>query len=243
MNHYIRLPLEGTFNTRDIGGYACADGHVTKFGAFLRSDDLSNLTERDFNTLHSYGLVAVIDLRGPSELAYLPSPCQKRDGIEYINVSLMKEAIGTPADITRTVTDFPEDYLKSAYLGMLEGSKPEIAEVFRFIANCKPGCVLFNCTAGKDRTGITAALLLGLAGVSKIDILVNYLVTQTYLQENKRMQSELSNIPVGLRYSRLEYMEPALELISTKYGGFKDYLLSTGLSDNELTSVRSRFIE
>ena len=61
---YVRLPLEGTKNTRDLGGYPTKDNKVTKFHVFIRSDRLTDITDKDNKFLKNYGITDIIDLRG-----------------------------------------------------------------------------------------------------------------------------------------------------------------------------------
>ena len=234
---YTRLPLEGAYNVRELGGQPCPGG-ATNFGAFLRGDDLSHLTETDIAFLLEYGLVAVIDLRSAGELAVAKDPFAQDARVNYANISFMGENVSTAA------ADIPmeENYLQQAYLGMLETAQAEIVAAFTFIAAQKPGCVLFHCTGGKDRTGVLAALLLGLAGVAEEDILANYQTTYTFLRRNKELVGGANGYPESVMYSLPAYMEPALALIKEKYGTTENYLLTAGASPEVLASVKARLV-
>jgi len=239
-NNLIRIPLEGAFNVRELGGYPVSGG-ATSFHKFLRADDLGRLTERDIQTLLDYGVIAVIDLRSGAELRNLPNPFATLETVEYVNLPLMSDAAAAP-DLTRVMADVPEDYLKQAYIEMLVNSQMVIAEIFRFIARHPDGCVLFHCAAGKDRTGVIAALLLGLAGVARADILANYSLTHTYLRENRAMMDVSEQFPRALMYSLIEYMEPALDLIEKQYDGFAHYLSAIGVSEDEMQVIKRKLV-
>ena len=237
----IRLPLEGVSNARELGGYPCLKG-FTKYKSFLRTDDLSRLTEKDIQTLLAYGITSVIDLRSKSELLKLPNPfADGVKGINYINIPLMNDDVASP-DFTRLVLDNAEGYLKQAYIDMINNSQRAVCDIFRFIAGQNEGCTVFHCTAGKDRTGIIAALLLGLAGVSHADILANYAVSYIYLRENKPFVEGLSSFSRALMYSNIENFEPALELVEEHYKGYEQYLLKTGLTKDELQKIYQRLV-
>ena len=242
MINLIRLPLEGVSNARELGGYPCLKG-FTKYKSFLRTDDLSRLTEKDVQTLLAYGVTSVIDLRSKSELLKLPNPLADRvREVNYINIPLMNDEVASP-DFTRLVLDNAEGYLKQAYIDMINNSQRAVYDIFRFIAEQNKGCILFHCTAGKDRTGIIAALLLGLAGVSRADILANYVVSYIYLRENKPFVEGLSSFSRALMYSNIENFEPALDLIEKHYHGYEQYLLTTGLTKSELLTIYQRIVD
>ncbi len=240
--NFARLPLEGAYNVRELGGYPCGGG-CTKWRAFLRADDLGRLTQRDIELLMAYGLVAVIDLRSASELRALPDPFAQDSRVLYINIPLMNEDVNPNPDLMKTSERIDRPgYLIDAYQEMLVSSKPAIKRIFEFIAGQKPGCVLYHCAGGKDRTGVLSALLLGVAGVGDADILANYSVTYTYLRQNKEMMKLSGTYPPSVMYSLVEYMEPALEMIRAQHGGFENYLLSTGLSAKTVDEVKQRMV-
>ena len=122
---------------------------------------------------------------------------------------------------------------------MLKGSTNAIKKIFEFIAE-QSGCTLFHCVAGKDRTGVLAMLLLGLAGVDKPDIIANYEVTRTYLSEKMTTQEATAQYPLELMESRREYMKPAIEYIFTTFNNVENYLKHIGISTETLTKVKSK---
>lgn len=105
--------------------------------------------------------------------------------------------------------------------------------------------MLFHCSAGKDRTGIISAVLLGAAGVSAADILANYEVTYTYIRENPVIARLSRSAPErrAQLYSLREYMEGALDYVARERGGFAKYLTDLGVSPDCLRAIRERFIE
>ena len=236
MTHYIRLPLQGTANTRDLGGYPTKDGHVTKWQVFVRSDDLYDLTDSDHHFLKDYGLKTVIDLRSTPELQMRPNPYAFSAEVDYHNVSLFENA--SPEVLSKA----PQDLLKSMYLEMLELHQPQVKAIFEIIASAKPGLILFHCAAGKDRTGVIAMLLMGLVNVPNRDIVSNYEVSFTNLRRNVYFkQQDNQHSPVVL--STNTNMEDTITFIRDKYQTFENYLLSIGLSPETLALIKARFIE
>src|SRR5690606_18188190 len=107
------------------------------------------------------------------------------------------------------------------------------------IYHAKEGCVLFHCRVGKDRTGVLAMLLLGLAGVEKKDIVANYEVSYTKLESLHDVESTLPN---NYLYSIPEYIMQGINYIMDNYNSYENYLLSTGLTEEILTQIRKRLV-
>lgn len=240
MKNVVRLPLKNAFNIRELGGYPNRNGQVTKYHTLLRADDLFNLDENDIDLILSYGVTAVVDLRSASELSSYPDPFSKINQVNYINIPLMADDVDA-ADITKVVTENPERFLTDSYLEMLKGSTKAIRNVFEFIAK-QEGCVLFHCAAGKDRTGIIAMLLLGLAEVSRPDIIANYMLTEVYIKENLLMQQAAEHIPSELMQSKPAYIEPVIDYILSTFKNFENYLIYIGLTKDLLYIIKNKMI-
>ncbi len=241
--NYFRLPLTGAYNVRELGGYADDNGTITRWHTFLRGDGLHALTAADIKLLKEYGLSAVIDLRSPQEAEMMPDVLASDDKLRYINIPLMPAEMNVAADLTKMEKLKEENFMAKSYVGIAELAKSKIKAIFDFIHECGDGCILFHCTAGKDRTGVLAALLLGLCGVSKADILANYQVTYTYIKENELLMQYANENNAEVLYSKMEYMEYFIEHIEKNYGGFEKYLLTTGISAETLETIRNRMVE
>jgi protein-tyrosine phosphatase len=236
MTHYVRLPLKGTTNTRDLGGYPTKDGHVTKWQVFVRSDDLYELTESDKHLLINYGLSTIIDLRSTPELQMRPNPFSQDPSIDYHNVSLFENA--SPEVLSKA----PADLLKSMYIEMLELHQEQIRTIFNAIALAKEGMVLFHCAAGKDRTGVVAMLLMGLVKVPNRDIVSNYEVSFTNLRRNTYFKQH-ANPQSQLLFSTNTNMEDLIRFVRDQYGSVENYLTTIGLSPETLALIKARFVE
>ncbi len=244
----IRLPLEGTTNTRDIGGYIGSDNRLFKWKKALRSDCLSRLTENDKDYLvDRYNLKKVIDLRSPSEINKAHNVFEYDDRVKYINISLADEIDpNRPIDLSKFRANFFGDF----YVDLIENKQANIKEVLEEILSLEENeSVLFHCTAGKDRTGVIAMLLLGICGVSKQDISTNYMQTATnlkyndhFIEGNRRMfekykdlvSEELLNSFIS---SNVEFIEFAYEKLMDKYGSFYDYFLHIGINEEEINRL------
>ena len=164
------IPLEKAENVRDLGGYKTPNGTV-KFNKVVRGASLSDLSVRDREALQQYGVTDVVDFRSPSEAKDAPDkkiPTAK----EYF---LPEQGMTAQAQMIKVYRHFIEDeHAKKAYQEFLQ----------ILLANSgEQKSVLFHCTAGKDRTGFGAALVLDLLGVEQQTIMTDYLATNQYLND------------------------------------------------------------
>ena len=228
------LPARGAYNIRDLGGYDTASGTTIPWRRFLRADSLHRLEKGEPDRLHRTGLRKVIDLRTPAELAEKPNPFSDFGNVDFVNLPLFDDL--SPAALSRTRRP-GEDPLYGFYMSALETRGPAIAAILGEIAAPRDGAVLFNCTAGKDRTGIIAALLLGLAGVPRDQIVADYTLTADLIPDLVTEFLALSRARGGdtESYARL-LQSPAgtmtrmLDTLESRHGSIADYLLSTGMT-------------
>lgn len=183
------ISLEGAHNFRDLGGIPAAGGRATRWGVLYRSDALSLLTENDWSVLEKRNVRTIIDLRSDGEAA--SSPVKAPAGIECLHFSLMKDLDRNRQNRSReTILESMKlDYVKTLY------SNPACAAqiMSTILERMEEGSVVFLCSAGKDRTGIIAALCLYLCGVSREDIIADYIVSSTY--NTNGINKMIENIP------------------------------------------------
>ena len=229
---YNRLPMEGAFNVRELGGYAARKGKVTQYHEFLRSENLNEISDKDMKFLIKYGLESVIDLRGESEAVNVPNRFRDHDTVEYINIPFISDGVLDMRQVREEGFDPCRFYVN------LTENKEAVLKIMQYILDHEDGCVLFHCTAGKDRTGIIAMILLGVCGVSREDIMANYEVSFTYLDSNV-----VVNYPEEIREldnSKREWIAAAYDHILEEYGSFKRYLKACGLTGKEVRRIRRK---
>ena len=238
-----RLAWEGVLNARDLGGYPAAGGRETRWGAVVRSDSLADLTAAGQAALAGYGVRTIIDLRLADEIARHPNPFATPGDHEvgYTNVSVIDPAAGFSPE-THT--------LGENYLWMLDRFAGFVAEVVTAVAGAPEGGVLIHCAAGKDRTGLISALLLGLAGVPAETIAADYAMTAELLRP--RDQAWLAAAPPEERAEReallarfaptAEVMLEVLAGLEERYGGVEGYLVAAGVSRADLDRLRERLL-
>ncbi|MDD2534618.1 MAG: tyrosine-protein phosphatase [Eubacteriales bacterium] len=237
---FIRLPLQQTYNTRDLGGYATANGDVTRWKAFLRSDEPAYCTPTDIRFLLEYGLRTVIDLRSRIECKLAPNPFANVESVHYINIPLGFDDIHDDASLEELNNAVPG--LANFYLYILQEKHYQIREIFELMIDRLPHTTLFHCVVGKDRTGVIAMLLLSLAGVSKGDVITNYEVTYSHVSQNPRFQDALKSAPTEIMQSKPEFILPAYDLILHQHGGAANYLTSIGLTSAQIAKLKAQLL-
>ena len=193
--------LDGTTNTRDLGGLPTTDGGITAPGRVLRSDNLQTLSDADVRRLvEDLGLREIIDLRTTAEvLLEGRGPLRGVPGVVHRHFSLIPER-GRHTDVfaveeDEAVEDLPADWVESllprqaaaldaeeppavrAYLGYLADRSGAVVDALRALATADSGASVVHCAAGKDRTGVIVALALAVAGVGHDDIVADYAMT------------------------------------------------------------------
>ncbi|MBR3325977.1 MAG: tyrosine-protein phosphatase [Atopobiaceae bacterium] len=240
---WLRLPLDGAVNVRELGGYPTANGGRTRFHRFLRADSLGRLTPWDKRFLYGYGVRAIVDLRDATEVEAEPD-CFLGKDVAYENIPLLAVDLADPDAVERVfgAQNFSMDNL---YCLMLE-NYDAIRACLRFIADAPEGCVLFHCAVGKDRTGILAMLLLSLAGVDKWDIVANYIQTRPNLMRDEVFVADWND---PSREPFREGMSSSVHTIETIYdymelvhGGVESLLLECGVPDEDVACIRRRLV-
>jgi protein-tyrosine phosphatase len=230
------LQFPGLLNARELGGYPTRDGAATRCRSLLRSDDLVQLTAEGVQALADYGVRTVVDLRWPAEVAARPHPLGLGErGVRYHQVSLLAGDEMEWASLTGACT---KEMWKCA---VLEHTRPQLRQVLEIIAAAAGEPLLFHCVAGKDRTGLIAALLLALADVEPEAIAADYAASTQYLVDaymQRYSDLERAEILEALRcpeegvHNMLAYLE--------QYGGAAGYLRAIGLDEAKIGRLRAR---
>lgn len=230
MNYYKSL-LETTENTRDLGGYVCHDGTVTRRMSLIRSDVQKHPSERDIAFLLENKITTVIDMRTSEQRAKAPSGFEGIEGLSYHHCPVEDEA-GSPRS---GETDIPAGYLKIA-------ESDGAALVFRTIAEAPYG-VIFNCVAGKDRSGVISAVLLLLADVSEKDVVTDYILTREYgVGRLRAIKEKYPDADMDRIIPNAENMGGFIDFLMRKYGNARNFLLSRGLSWDETELIRNKLV-
>ena len=190
MNNIRRIKLPNLYNLRDMGGYECSgagDTSVISWNRLYRCDCPSDLKEDEWNRIRDLKIKTLIDLRSTFEAS--ENPVNAPDDLVYLHRPFFKEEPGV--DLTGEAGKKFLESLSIDYCVMAETSAKQIADILNTILDSLTvGNVAFFCTAGKDRTGIVAAQILRMCGVSDEDIIADYSITEVYNEEVIRARIE-----------------------------------------------------
>ncbi|MEC3953843.1 tyrosine-protein phosphatase [Nocardia sp. CDC153] len=221
------LGLTGVLNARDAGGYRTIDGHTVRTGLVFRTGDLSKATDEDLAKLTALNVVSVHDLRTSYEQQFMgvdkvPAGATEHhdDIIGQAPPQVMASTLSAGTDLYRAFITAP-------------GANEGFANVLRDIAD-NPGGVLFHCTAGKDRTGWTAAVLLTILGVDKDTVYYDYLLSNYY---RGAKDGDMMN---GVTASALD---AAFDQVNKSYGSFDNYVHDgLKLTDADITALKAKLL-
>ena len=242
--HYtsIRLPLQGAYNVRDVGGYHTGDGRFLKPRTLIRADSLHSLTPDDQQFLLDYGICSIIDLRRSAEIEADPNIFAGSTAVRYQNLPLHN---GWQCILENK----RPDSLVHLYCSILDNAQETVRAVIAAAAAPDAFPLLVHCQVGKDRTGVVIALLLGLAGVPDEIIIADYAYSYDYLlpivagyREKIHQQGGDISMFDMLIQSPPETMAQMLAHLDEKYGGIRPYLRHIGLTDAQLDRIRQQLV-
>lgn len=247
--------VDGSINFRDIGGYRTIDGRIVKTGMMYRSGNLSRLTENGKNSLIELGIKRIIDLRGIEEVSTFADPVVKGIACHHTPLLSDEKILGQIEGHTDFATMLkktkPGEFLLTLNQSMVT-YRYAFQQVFNVILTEPESPFLFHCMAGKDRTGAISALLLSLLGVSREDILADYLFTNEQKNEiNTHFDSlgynHLSGVDQeildALFEAREEYLNAFLNEIVNNFGSIEQYTKKElGLTPNEINLFKENFL-
>ncbi|HEU4430595.1 MAG TPA: tyrosine-protein phosphatase [Myxococcota bacterium] len=249
-----RLPLEGPRNFRDLGGYPTHDGRRVRWGQVFRADSLAELSEGDIGYLERLGLARVIDLRGDGEISERPNRLAGRSGFAYLQLPIGESDLA-PAEWARKFEagEFGEidaSWLVRGYQRTLDERAQRVGGVLRELA-AHPSPAVFHCTAGKDRTGVVAALLLLALGVPREVVIGDYSLTALYtgnrIPAADQWFAERGIEPERAAHvlsSRREAMEVTLAHLDAAHGGPERFVREKAcVTERELAALREWLLE
>jgi len=250
------LPLEGGRNFRDMGGYPTADGRRVRWGRLYRSGSMSALTPPDYDHLKRLGVAVICDLRSNAERAAEPILWDGPDAPRRIErdydmplsdlMRTMRQGGATPAEVRDAMLRL---YGRLAY---------DHAESYRRLFEAlleTDGAVIFKCAAGKDRTGVAAALLLLTLGVPRPLVVEDYSLSEKVVDYEKIARrpnsvgfGHISKLAPELRAPLMrsdpEYLESALDYIIEREGSLERYMQGhLGFSAAHAERLRDRLLE
>jgi protein-tyrosine phosphatase len=245
-----RVALDGPANFRDLGGYRAGSRRLRR-GRVFRSDSLSRMSAADVaHVVDELGVATVVDLRAGHEVETYGHGLLESAGVAVHHVPITDETrperIERPADAPdpSTLT------LDQIYVLMLDRYAGRFAGVLRVLADETRHPIVFHCAAGKDRTGLVAALLLSLLGVDDETIAADYALTSEHIDElleRHRSQAEASGTAVEVSdaflAAEVQVMRNLLAELHARYGTAEAYLVSNGLEPDAIATLRAALLE
>lgn len=238
------IALEGASNFRDLGGYRGHGGRPLRWRRLFRSDHLGGLTAADCGVLAQFGVAAALDFRGVHESAAapyrVPGVVQRGLPIEPTVAQRMQEVSDSGRELSGAVV---EGLMRDLYRGLVRRHAGRFTQFFAEVLQAEAPLV-FHCTAGKDRTGVAAALLLLALGVSRVDVMEDYLLTNTCYKPPWAPRADVSpEVQQALWGVLPGYLEAALTVVDEEHGGPVRYLAQqVGLGPAQLEALSARYL-
>ncbi len=261
-----RIPLSSIPNTRDLGGYAGAENRCVKRHRLIRSGALSSLNEEDIRMLtEEYGLNTVVDFRTKAEAQEKPDT--HMEGVTYISLPVLREAqLGMTheedpnrkislMELVQNESTNAGQFMQKIYEALIhdEYALSQYREFFRIMRANKEGALLWHCSAGKDRAGTAAALVLEALGVERETIYRDYMLTNLYVWGRLRQMLEkaaqqvpdervLTGIAV-MNSAKREFLESVFAAIEADYGTTERFFeQKMGLDRAGLEELRENYL-
>ena len=253
--HERLLPLQGGRNFRDLGGYGTADGRHVKWGLLFRSGSMHGLTDADYAYLGKRGIHVVCDFRDTQERQREPAnwPAANAPRVLSDDYRLDTRNFLPPGEMKGWTAQSARAAMTASYPKMLVQFHDQYRRMFaELLAGHAP--LTFNCSAGKDRTGIAAALLLTALGVPRATVIDDYLLTNRYLDQRKLRASPASaaspwaqappEVMAAMGAADPRYIEAAFAVLDQHRGGAMGWLRDEmGLSHGDIVSLRRAYLE
>ena len=244
------VTLEGGRNFRDMGGYATRDGRRLRWGRLYRSGSMAGFSDAAYAQLAALGVRSICDLRTTSERETSPVDWARVPDLNYwardYDMSFGDLRAVLAADLP--TVEMARDGMIKVYRELPFEQAPAYAELFRRLAAGEVPLV-FNCSAGKDRTGVAAALILNALGVPESTIIEDYLLSNTTYDRRASLASgrlealgaEMVEAILGVDAS---YIHAALEVVDEAHGSVSGYLEARlGVSERDLRGIQAQLLE
>ena len=242
------IDFEGCFNFRDLGGWRTNDGRSVRSGLLFRADSVHLMTDADCaRARDEIGLRTLLDLRNELEINATGVGLLADGGLSRRHLPLTSRDRAAVDSATRPApsADRSPDTMVEQYLGILEASSDLIVDAASVLASDDALPAVFFCAAGKDRTGVLSAVILGALGVRDEDVVADYVLTSESIVPIIERFAENANAPAMYRdfppthfAPVAETMERVVEGVRERYGSFADYLLAKGLPKYRLDVLR-----
>ena len=243
------LHLQGAVNMRDLGGLPTRDGRVTKRNRLYRGDNPAYLTSHDLVIFETIGLRSVIDLR--SHLERRRDPARPLASCVPAMLHVAFERSPDPNDAVADVVPDGVSSLRDLYIAYLENSASGIAAIYAILASLRTLPALVHCAAGKDRTGLVAALVLSSLGVDDEVIAQDYEATSANVPSlialletvDPQASDRLKHLDPAIMSAERDTLLSVLDWIRSVHGSVDAFIRRCGVPDEDVAVLRHRLLE
>jgi protein-tyrosine phosphatase len=250
-----RVPLQGSVNFRDLGGYETSDGHRVKWGQVFRSDHLGRLTDRDVLFLQRMGIRMVCDFRTPAEADKLPDrfPRAERGGTLHLPI---QHGEFDPANTFERIKNgdiewMTEAFMIEGYIKNIDNFAPVWSTFLKTLVQDSRRPLVFHCTGGKDRAGVCAALILLSLGVPEQTVIDDHGLSNLYIAAVlEKIYEQIRSNGVDPNQVAPYFTAPknaivaAVRHIRRTYGSAADYLINkAGVDEKLIEQLREDLLE
>jgi len=250
-----QLPLEKTYNFRDVGGYPTEDKRRMRWGLIYRSAHLSELSDQDHVALRRIGIKLVCDFRTREEAQAQPDRLPQDGSIEYLHMPIAHGKFD-PAEALEKIKQgdiswLTDDFMPNNYVKQIDNFAGLWKQFFEHLMKPEKRPLVFHCTAGKDRTGVCAALILLSAGVPESTVIADHALSNTYnaavIARIKKKLEEFGIDPEAMHdylTAPRNAMEAVLTHLKKNFGSAKQYLIEkAGIDSDDLERLRMEITE
>jgi protein-tyrosine phosphatase len=238
------IPFESVFNFRDLGGYRAAGGRSVRWRRLFRADGLHRLTEAEADLVAHLGLSTVVDLRTPEETTRGRFP-ESLGPIRYHHLPMF--------DVIPDWSQLPDVqspwFMANRYAEMLDTGRDALAGVLVLLADPDAYPLVFHCAAGKDRTGIVAAVVLELLGVDRATVVADYALShaamarlEAWIAERHPDWARSDTRPPAVIEARPETMEQFLSVVDERFGSVEGLVADLGVAGGVIESLRANLL-
>lgn len=241
------LPFQGAFNFRDLGGYPTADGRTVRWRTLYRADAVHRLPDAELDVLAERGVRTIIDLRTASELEHGHLHDDAR-GLQHVHL----DVLGT----TWKPDELPDDadaaqVLGDLYIAMLSLGADALRDALALLTEPVRLPAVFHCAAGKDRTGVLAAMVLSLLGVDDEVIVADYAISGTNMdqlverlrRDRPEALTTMNEQPSAYLAAPPAAMERFLAHVHAEYGSVRGWVLADGMDASMIDGLRANLLD
>lgn len=242
-----RLPFEGAFNFRDLGGYPTADGRTVRWRTLYRADAVHRLPDEELDVLAERGVRTIIDLRTADEVEKGHLHDEHR-GLRHIHLDVLGST-WKPDDLPPDAD--PGQVLGDLYVAMLTIGPDAFRDALRVLADADDLPAVFHCAAGKDRTGVLASMVLSLLGVADDVIIADYAISgdnmerllERLVRDRPEALTAMNEQPSAYLAAPPAAMERLLAHVHSTYGSWNGYVRSIGVGDEVVDALRVNLLD